>query len=658
MGADFPPVFQAAGHPPRRLYAFNAGLWRGDVGRILRLAGWGPRLGLPPKGTDAAVGVWGNSPTAWRGRAVARHRQARLVTVEDAFLRSVLPGRAKHAGGPLGLMIDPIGVHFDATRPSLLEWLIPQPAETDRARAGIARLQAADLSKYNSHHGQKPPAPLPEGYILVVDQTRGDASLCGAGRDRFLTMLTAARAENPGVPLVIRTHPETQAGLRQGHLNRGDLRPGEVLCDWPISPWQLVQGAVGVYTISSQLGYEAILAGHCPRVFGTPFYAGWGQSEDEIALPRRGNASVEQLFTASHLRAPVWYDAALDRICSFEDATHRLEAETRAWREDHRGHLAYGFRLWKRPAIARAFRPLRFAKHPGPEVTLAWANHADRCPNARRVEDGFLRSRGLGAALVPPLSLVTDDKGIYYDPTRPSRLEDLIAAPISPAEQARAAALVTDLLGFGLTKYNVGGADLPSLPQGRRILVPGQVEDDASLRLGSGDEATNLALLARVRRENPDAVIIYKPHPDVEAGLRPGIVPDDAPYDIMISQTDAAAILPHVDEVWTITSTLGFEALLRGVPVTCLGAPFYAGWGLTRDLGPIPDRRQARPDLSRLAHAVLIAYPRYFDPRTGRAIAPETAVQLLASGQCPAPPLLRGLAKVQGVLASYSWLWR
>ena len=42
----------------------------------------------------------------------------------------------------------------------------------------------------------------------------------------------------------------------------------------------LMEGAVAVYTVSSQLGFEAILAGHRPQVFGQPFYAGWGLSED------------------------------------------------------------------------------------------------------------------------------------------------------------------------------------------------------------------------------------------------------------------------------------------------------------------------------------------------------------------------------------------
>lgn len=647
----------AAGGDPRRLFSFNGGLLRGRIAHILTLAGWCPKLGWP--GAGDAVGIWGNSPTAWRGRAVAARTGAALVTVEDAFLRSVLPGRAKGAGGPLGLIVDPYGVHFDPSRPSLIERLVDQGADEARARAGIARLRTADLSKYNSHTATAPPA----GYVLVIDQTQGDASLMGAGRAIFLRMLHAARAENPGLPLLIRSHPETAAGLRPGHFTPADLHPGEAFCDAPISPWRLVEGAAQVYAVSSQLGYEAMLAGHRPRLFGQPFYAGWGLSGDESALPRRGRASIEALFTASHLRAPIWYNPARDRLCSFEDAVDQLEAEVRAWREDHGGHLAYGMRLWKRPALARAFRPVRFTRTPGPAVTLAWANRAEGCPNARRVEDGFLRSRGLGAALVPPLSLVADDLGIYYDPNHESRLERIIAEGPPPGGEARAAALIARMLELGLSKYNLGTTlpGLPAdLPSGRRILIPGQVEDDASIRLGAGKEKTNLALLERARAENPSAVLIYKPHPDVEAGLRPGVIPPERLKDLadaVIRGVDAAAALRGVDELWTITSTMGFEALLRGLPVTTLGAPFYAGWGLTRDLGPVPARRRARPSVEAFAHAALIAYPRYFNPKTGLPCAPEAAIEYLAAAAVQ-PPGLRMLAKAQGLLASQSWLWR
>ena len=97
-------------------------MFRGRVKRILDLAGWGPRLGLP--GPGDLVAVWGAAGTSGRGRAVAARRGAGLVHVEDAFLRSILPGRASGKlarRGPIGLIVDPVGLHFDPNRPSLIE---------------------------------------------------------------------------------------------------------------------------------------------------------------------------------------------------------------------------------------------------------------------------------------------------------------------------------------------------------------------------------------------------------------------------------------------------------------------------------------------------------------------------------------------------------
>ena len=170
----------------------------------------------------------------------------------------------------------------------------------------------------------------------------------------------------------------------------------------------------------------------------------------------------------------------------------------------------------------------------------------------------------------------------------------------------------------------------------------------------------NRDLLLAARTANPAAVILYKPHPDVEAGLRIGAVPDAGDIaDAVLSRTDPIAALDAVDEVWTITSTLGFEALLRGKRVTCLGTPFYAGWGLTDDRAAPIARRVARPDITALAHAVLIDYPRYFDPKTGLPCPVEVVVDRLSSGDVPRPSRAnRLLAKAQGALASYAWIWR
>jgi capsular polysaccharide export protein len=690
MSGDDTPTTPAAGPIPRRLFTFSGGfLTQTRLRRILHLSGHQIRLGRPGP-TDGVV-VWGQSPTARRGQAIARHYNLPLIRVEDAFLRSLRPGRMGDA--PLGLLIDPLGVHYDASKPSLLEHILNSDQLNDsnlltRAEAGIARLQYLDLSKYN-HHDPTLPVPDP-GYVLVIDQTRGDASLraSGANQATFNTMLARAKADHPNTPIVIKAHPETTLGLRPGHFGPQHATPHVTLLTAPISPQKLVQGAIAVYTVSSQLGFEAILQNHIPTVFGTPFYVGWGLSNDITPLPNRTKTLTPiQLFAAAMILAPTWYDPCRDRLCTFEDVLDQLEAETRAYREDHQGHIAYGMRAWKRRHLQSFYgsqKPLRFANTAEKATQLAetlnrnlliWAGKEPPAlrtiAKIRRIEDGFLRSRGLGANLIPPLSLVADDLGIYYDPTRPSRLEALIAAPLPPGGVQRTERLLETLINAGVTKYNSGNQSLSNLPPGHRILVPGQVEDDASVRLGATAIRTNLALLQATRVANPTAILIYKPHPDVEAGLRPGTIPDavlNRLADVVLRQTDPATIIQHCDEIWTITSALGFEALLRGKPITCVGIPFYAGWGLTTDLSEIPDRRKALAEqaaqtgplnLIRLAHAALIAYPRYFDPVSRKPCPPEVAIDRLINGPIPRPgPAHRSLAKLQGHFASLAYLWR
>ncbi len=661
----------AEGPPPRRLFVYNGGfLTQGRVRRILELAGYDIRLGAP--GPEDLVGVWGKSPTSPRGEAVARHRAAPVLRVEDAFLRSVLPGRA--GSPPLGLLLDERGVHFDSSAPSDLETLLATHPLDDtqllnRARDAIDRLKSENVSKYCNFHGDIE-APTP-GYVLIIDQTKGDASIkCGgANADSFREMLAFAQEEHPGAPILLKTHPEARDGHRPGHFDASFATGRITLCDAPISPWVLLDGARAVYTVSSQLGFEAILAGHKPHVFGQPFYAGWGLTEDRAPIDRRQRKLTRaQLFAAAMILYPTWYDPYHDRLTTLETVIETLSAEARAWREDHRGWAAHGMRLWKRAPLQKVFgqtRPMVFDK-PATDGrrTMVWASRwTEALGPASRVEDGFLRSRGLGAALVPPLSLVTDDLGIYYDPRRESRLERWIAAreSLPPWAEARAERLRKNLIATGLSKYNLPGA-VPDLPQGQRILVPGQVEDDASILTGTNAVATNRALLEAARAANPEAVILYKPHPDVEAGLRKGTLDRDTALslaDAVLEQADPVTLIEAVDAVWTMTSLLGFEALIRGVPVTCLGAPFYAGWGLTTDLGAVPARRKARPSLAGLIHAALIDYPRYIDPVTGRPCPVEVAVDRLAAGEIPHPGAgNRALAKLQGLFASYAHLWR
>ena len=310
--------------------------------------------------------------------------------------------------------------------------------------------------------------------------------------------------------------------------------------------------------------------------------------------------------------------------------------------------FAHGFSRRKRPIVRRfaGGATVRFIRHgaqvPAGGTLLLWGSKPapqDLAPDVRlvRMEDGFLRSVGLGADLVRPVSWVVDRRGIYYDATRPSDLECLLQETVFlPALLERAARLRERIVEAGLTKYNVGNGGWRRSPDsgpGRVILVPGQVESDASLRFGAPPGASNMGLLKAVRAANPDACILYKPHPDVVAGLRARGRDEGAALnwcDDVVVDAGMGDLLGQVDEVHVLTSLTGFEALLRGRTVACYGHPFYAGWGLTRDALPLP-RRTRRLSLDELVAGTLILYPSYVSRATGRPVTPEQALEELVA---------------------------
>jgi capsular polysaccharide export protein len=242
--------------------------------------------------------------------------------------------------------------------------------------------------------------------------------------------------------------------------------------------------------------------------------------------------------------------------------------------------------------------------------------------NTVHIEDGFVRSVGLGSDLIRPLSLVLDQRGIYFDATRESDLEHLLnnekfsEERLVAAQKARAF-----IVEHGITKYNLEPHHAVTWPSGgqRVLLVPGQVEDDASIHLGCTSIKTNLGLLEAVRDANPDAYIVYKPHPDVLSLNRKGSVGLESAQrfaDHVETGVSVVSCIEACDEVHTMTSLAGFDALLREKRVVTYGQPFYAGWGLTTDLAENPTafaRRIRRLSLNELVAGAVLRDPIYWD---------------------------------------------
>jgi capsular polysaccharide export protein len=476
---------------------------------------------------------------------------------------------------------------------------------------------------------------LPADYVLI----------------RSISALTAARQIARSAEVILWSSGEDKASAAGCRVIRDE-------CD----PWHMLVSARGLFVEGDD--ELQLIASLCDvpvyvRDTGTDRYA--IRTIDAVraiaqAIPAEGLANP---FTMEPMNA-----VEAVRLCGF-------------WREliDSNREISagIGFAFWKQKHVApllwdggSSFRFLRNANRAeGSGAIAVWRSKVQPGALAAferegaifvEVEDGFLRSRGLGADCIPPLSITVDRAAAHFDPTKASELESILQnGDFDDSIIGRAQDLRRLIVKTGLSKYELGGEPLLRPAADRRhILVPGQVEDDRAVILGGCGLVSNLDLLKRVRAQAPDAYILYKPHPDVLAGHRRGMLSRSKCLqyaDEIVGELPISSLISMVDEVHVNTSLAGFEALLRGKPVTTHGIPFYAGWGLTSDLGPVPARRTARRTLDELVAATLLLYPRYLDPVTGLPCPAEVVVPRLTNGCDHDPGILVRMRRFQGKLA-------
>lgn len=286
-------------------------------------------------------------------------------------------------------------------------------------------------------------------------------------------------------------------------------------------------------------------------------------------------------------------------------------------------HLRFCTRL---PRSSRAYREV--------DHLLVWGRQTT-IPNELRVahphlnvvtaEDGFISSRGLGLTGSFYYSLLLDRLGVHYDAQAPSQLQQLLNQhPLTTADEQLGQELVAFIREHRLSKCNLTQQALEATaapPRHRTtILAVGQVEGDQALRRSLSPIRSNKALLQAIREQHPQAWIVYRPHPN---DVRKGYLRGNRAYlwhqhcDQLACDGDISHWIDAVDAVHVISSTAGFEALIRGKPVHTYGTPAYAGWGLTTDWADQPGRER-RLNLDQLAAIMLGHYPRYFNWSTGR----------------------------------------
>jgi capsular polysaccharide export protein len=409
----------------------------------------------------------------------------------------------------------------------------------------------------------------------------------------------------------------------------------------------------------------------------------WSRWANDVV---ESNADLDTHLALVLNRHCLWFEPYDAVRCSFETMLLVARLIQRQWRDNDTASHCFGAQYWNHPAIGATFRGCGgdVAFHDSEEETLSaacasggrvlsWAGKTtpafeEQCRRAGvsllRIEDGFLRSVGLGAGLARGASLAVDDTGIYYDPSRPSRLETLLeTSDVSEADRTRGEDLIRKAVAARVSKYNFGKARSFRFPDEREVvLVPGQVADDAAIRKSMSSTIdcantpnVNRDLLRLARERAPDAYIVFKPHPDVETGLRKGKLGagEVLQYADEIAQNaDIIDLIEAVDRIETFSSLSGFEALMRGKQVTVHGLPFYAGWGISDDLTESP-RRTRRRTIAELVFLAFCVYSRTIDPVTLLPCTPEFLIGRLAAQRRNRWHVLRST-----VLRQASWFGR
>ncbi|MBQ8706683.1 MAG: hypothetical protein IJ523_01180 [Succinivibrionaceae bacterium] len=265
------------------------------------------------------------------------------------------------------------------------------------------------------------------------------------------------------------------------------------------------------------------------------------------------------------------------------------------------------------------------------------------------LEDGLIKSVSSGYRSDDEeiLSLVLDRKGIYYDASCPSSLEELMVDSAWFDEDCRETAeeLIMVIVDNRIVKYNVTLApkpdcapDLPDEKRDRRVLLIDQTRDDASISLGNASARTFERMLREAIDKFGKENVFVREHPNVTSGLAKGYFSKDdlqkAGVNVITAHMASIDLLLKFSEVYVVTSGTGFEALMCGCRVTCFGEPFYSGYGLTVDMQTSVrarrmDTMKRKATLQLLVAAVFCRYSIFVNPKLHRICAPMEAIQYI-----------------------------
>ncbi|WP_420604666.1 hypothetical protein [Methylobacterium sp.] len=245
------------------------------------------------------------------------------------------------------------------------------------------------------------------------------------------------------------------------------------------------------------------------------------------------------------------------------------------------------------------------------------------------IEKGFIGFYGYDDISAPPLSVFVDDMGPLNGHQNINRLHSILNSDYELTSSETdlvkqfIKVIVSNKFSSDLGAIQLDLNHLRTRDRGILLVYKGESTDTEESRSTRFEHFLEMVYNACRNEKDADILISFSPG-----------VTDDASTDTVYSSIkwllrlqDNIKIVPHrtnsysmfevADEVWTLSSIIGFEALLADKVVRCFSPTFYSGRSLTIDEPVLPHHPTERT-VYEIFYAAYVMQSRYFNPSTGK----------------------------------------